>query len=111
MKPTVQGVLLLIVAGGVALLPVTEVFADCDSCIPFFTVVPDFIVSGDGSCTHDGTGVGGGPPTDTLEIDLPDSAKCDLCTVTVTADWGAGMETSAPKGPGTHAGGYWPHKV
>ncbi len=112
MKPTVQGFLLSIVAGGMALLPATKVFADCETCLPFFTVVPDFIVSGDGSCTHDGTGPGGGPPTDTLEISVPNDPKCHQCTVTVIADWGTGMEMKT-KGPGTHAGPnpYWPHKV
>ena len=84
MKPTGHGVLLSIVAGGMALLPATKVFADCETCLPFFTVVPDFIVSGDGSCVHDGTGPGGGPPTDTLEISVPDDPKCHQCTVTVT---------------------------
>ena len=114
MKTTVQGVLLSIVVGSVVLLPVTEVFADCDACIPTITQVPDFIVSGDGSCTHGGIGQNGGPPTDTLTIDVPNDPKCHQCTVVVTAVWGPGpadMESSPPKGPGTHAGGYWPHNV
>ena len=101
----------LCLACGVALLPATKVFADCETCLPSFTQVPDFIVSGDGSCKHNGTGVNGGLPTDTLEITVPDDPKCHQCTVTVTATWVGGSETSPEKGPGTHAGGYWPHKV
>lgn len=104
----------------VVMLVSSPSWADCDACLPTFVQVPDFIVSGDGSCVHGGVGPGGGPPTDKLTVTLPDDPKCHQCTVQVTASWGPGagdMETSAKKGPGTHVAlppatvPYWPHDV
>lgn len=116
----VQPMLLVAVAGWMALGLVTDARADCESCLPSFTKVPDYVVSGDGTCVHGGLGPGGGPPSDVLEITVPDIPKCHPCTVEVTAVWGPGaadME-SKTKGPGDHVtpvgdppAPYWPHRV
>ena len=112
--------LLAIVALFAVGLSTSPAFADCNACIPTFVKVPDFVVSGDGTCTHGGQGAGGTDPSDTLTITVPDDPKCHACTVQVTASWGpnpADMETSPKKGPGTHVvvppatEPYWPHNV
>ena len=89
------------------LVGVAPAFAD--QCTASFTSVPDYIVSGDGSCVHGGQGPGGTPPTDLLETTVAPLPACENCTVTVTAIWGPNpftdQETSAAKTKP------WPHAV
>jgi hypothetical protein len=78
------------------------------NCTASFTSVPDYIVSGDGTCVHGGQGPGGTPPTDLLETTVAPLPDCEDCTVTVTATWGPNpgdQETSAAKTKP------WPHAV
>lgn len=77
-----------------------QAFANCTAT---FTSIPDFVVTGDGTCKHQDDIAG---LTDLLQVNVLPGANCDPddCTVEVMATW-AGGNDSVTKGP------RWPHDV
>lgn len=54
---TTQRVLIAVSVSIIAFAAADVAFADCEECLPTFVQVPDYIVTGDGTCRHGGLGV------------------------------------------------------
>ena len=87
-------------------------------CTASFTILPQFIVSCQGTCADKRAGTN--PQRDTLTVDIQPRPDCDACNVSVKTEWPAGVGPTGvafvagsqdwgPKGPSNTDD--WPHDV